>query len=669
MTSTTSPPQDSESLFTVELNPDNVERGSPNEFKVSIGSSNPSGEDLWITTIVCRIPVGKNPADLTQSMSSIAVNQSPLDFHAILPSILTPDRIYILKFATTNKVPYCLARRATLSFSFVLPVNPSANAPQVEIEVCGGRDADVNRQRTYNAMHTITTVDPKFSVRNFICEPSIILPGEPLTLSFEASGGSETDLNFLIQYPLSGSAQTLTPTRLLDATTFCASMNAEQSFKLSSQSRTIFSLYHVISRLGQEKNIQIPPAAEVTVVEPCISDFHVCDSGGNPVSAVTMGDSVRLRWILDLPLNTTFKPVYRLTIGSADPIELKASDLVCDDIADAPNQQGCTYALDTNFLPQGSLDWGTTPPQWSAVSLVLLATLRSDRVPSHPCEAKPASLTLGRTLSHFPGLKTATISQNSGAWTINKDIPIQPAPIGFLEHLSDTISLPMIWIPAGNFMMGISEDEPGHLRPQHSVQLQGFFMGQTPITQAQWRLVMEKNPSRFSDQPDSAQHPVENVNWQDAMEFCSRLGRCTGRKYTLPSEAQWEYACRAGTTTPFAYGATISPELANYNGATSYANGPTGEFRNQTTPVRTFPANPWGLQDMHGNVLEWCLDDWIDTGVYIPRDDREVGGGGSKLLRGGAWSGDPWFCRSAYRDHNQPFNANIIVGFRVVCLP
>ncbi len=252
----------------------------------------------------------------------------------------------------------------------------------------------------------------------------------------------------------------------------------------------------------------------------------------------------------------------------------------------------------------------------------------------------------------------------------------QPRQVqGFREPLAEAVALTMLWIPPGRFWMGSPPDEPERADdegPQHLVQLQGFFMGQTPITQAQWQALMGSNPSRFSDQPDSDQRPVENVSWHDAMEFCNRLSQRTGRHYTLPSEAQWEYACRAGSTTPFHFGATITPALANYNGTVSYADGPKGEDRNQTIAVGTLPANAWGLHDMHGNVWEWCLDRWHGSYEGAPTDGSAWVQGGDesrRLLRGGSWYGRPRGCRSAYRDHFRPVDADFNVGFRVVCLP
>ncbi len=262
----------------------------------------------------------------------------------------------------------------------------------------------------------------------------------------------------------------------------------------------------------------------------------------------------------------------------------------------------------------------------------------------------------------------------------------------FREPLGEGIGLEMVWIPPGRFWMGSPPEESEREEsegPQHLVQLQGFFLGRTPITQAQWRMVagwppeegerpwereLKPDPSRFKGD----QRPVEQVSWHDAMEFCRRLAQRTGRNYTLPSEAQWEYACRAGTTTPFHCGATISPQLANYNATSSYAGGPEGEYRGQTTVVATFPANAWGLCDMHGNVWEWCLDHWhssyaegdgeapTDGSAWIKKNAEENQG---RLLRGGSWGSGPGDCRSAYRFNYLPWLAFDDLGFRVCCLP
>jgi formylglycine-generating enzyme required for sulfatase activity len=269
---------------------------------------------------------------------------------------------------------------------------------------------------------------------------------------------------------------------------------------------------------------------------------------------------------------------------------------------------------------------------------------------------------------------------------------------GYREPLGaesdDTPSLTMLWMPPGRFWMGSPEDEPERRSkegPQHLVQLQGFFLAQTPITQAQWRQVadwkpnkgerawnqkLNPNPSHFKGD----QLPVESVNWEDAMEFCRRLSQRSGRRYTLPSEAQWEYACRAGTTTPFHWGATISRKLANYDGRTVYGDGvgEKGDYRQLTMDVASFPANPWGLHDMHGNVWEWCTDHWHGNYEGAPEDGRAWNDEDAKenknemnrrLLRGGSWDYFPAFCRSAFRGSNPPDYRNNGIGFRVCCLP
>ena len=300
------------------------------------------------------------------------------------------------------------------------------------------------------------------------------------------------------------------------------------------------------------------------------------------------------------------------------------------------------------------------------------------------------------------------------AWAFHEPLQRDARPPGATAEAADQLSLTLIEIPAGSFLMGSPPEEPERSDdegPQHEVKLASFFMSHTPITQAQWREVagwqplpaerwgqdLNPDPSHFQIREGQAwrrwhfemrwfeaeantdNRPVENVSWLDAMEFCSRLSQRTGRTYSLPSEAQWEYACRAGTTTPFHFGDTISPWLANYDGNYKFADGPKGEYRNQTTPVGMFPANAWGLQDMQGNVWEWCLDEWYESYEGAPSDGRAlvhaVEGEKSKesekprVRRGGSWYGSPRYCRSAYRNLNQPDNANSCVGFRVVCLP
>jgi formylglycine-generating enzyme required for sulfatase activity len=264
-------------------------------------------------------------------------------------------------------------------------------------------------------------------------------------------------------------------------------------------------------------------------------------------------------------------------------------------------------------------------------------------------------------------------------WRIDKrSLQVQ----GYRQRLADGVELTMVQIPAGSFLMGSPQDEGERWEsegPQHQVQLQGFFMGQTPITQAQWRVVagwqklqrdLNLDPSYFK----GTNRPVEQVNWEDAIEFCNRLSQRTGLHYSLPSEAQWEYACRAGTTTPFHFGETISPELANYDATDVYGDGPKGLYRRETTDVATFPANLWGLHDVHGNVWEWCLDQWHANYNGAPQDgnawlDLDANKDNDRLLRGGSWGFFPGNCRSAYRNHLRPGSVGSDVGLRVVCLP
>ena len=247
------------------------------------------------------------------------------------------------------------------------------------------------------------------------------------------------------------------------------------------------------------------------------------------------------------------------------------------------------------------------------------------------------------------------------------------------EQLAEGITLTLMLIPTGEFLMGAPESEPKSdrsERPQHRVKLESFLMGRYPVTQAQWRVVagypsIERSlkpwPSRF--QGDN--RPVEQVSWEEAVEFCQRLSAKTGRNYHLPSEAQWEYACRAETETPFHYGEIITIELANYDAEETYNSSPQGEYRGETTDVGNFPANRWGLSDMHGNVWEWCEDDWHDNYEKAPTDGRawleERATEGDKLRRGGSWYSGPEYCRSAYRNYFTHAYRNDNAGFRVCC--
>lgn len=235
-------------------------------------------------------------------------------------------------------------------------------------------------------------------------------------------------------------------------------------------------------------------------------------------------------------------------------------------------------------------------------------------------------------------------------------------------ELAPGVILDMVHIPAGKFTMGSPQDEFNNEGPLHEVTLEAFYMSKCPITQAQWQAVasipainweLNPNPSYFSNSCQSDRHPVENISWYDAMEFCDRLSVYTGQTYTLPSEAQWEYGCRADTTTPYYFGEEITPNLVNYHNLSTF-------------PVATFPSNNFGLYDMHGNVWEWCLDHWHDSYEGAPTNGAAwVSKGDCRfcILRGGSWNSASRDCRSAYRDYFNPNCSLSYIGFRVVSVP
>lgn len=276
--------------------------------------------------------------------------------------------------------------------------------------------------------------------------------------------------------------------------------------------------------------------------------------------------------------------------------------------------------------------------------------------------------------------EVATIEPKQTDWsgvelTINRS---RQQARSFKEDLGNGVQLEMVAIPEGTFLMGSPENEPERRKsesPQHEVTVKAFFMGRYPVTQAQWKAVaalpqinqeLDSNPSFFRD----SNLPVQTVSWYDAVEFCARLSQLTGKTYRLPSEAEWEYACRAGTTTPFHFGETIIPELANYNCNYVYDNDRKRNPRKRTTPVGSFGvANTFGLYDMHGNVWEWCADHWHDGYKDAPLDESiwlSSGESSDRLLRGGSWYSDLESCRSACRNHYDAGYSNNGIGFRVV---
>ena len=237
----------------------------------------------------------------------------------------------------------------------------------------------------------------------------------------------------------------------------------------------------------------------------------------------------------------------------------------------------------------------------------------------------------------------------------------------FTEDLGDGISLDMVVIPAGSFQMGSlpNRGNPDE-HPRHFVTIKAFMMGKFLITQGQWKAIMKKLP-RCRFKADDL--PVERVSWEDVQEFCQRLSKRTERYYHLPSETQWEYACRAGTYTPFSFGETLTTEIANYNGMHTFAKEPRSVYGHVTTPGGTFPPNPFGLYDMHGNLWEWCADNWLEDYSASPRDSSayQTQKDPFRVARGGSWHEPPGLCRSALRIRFNQSDAEEFIGFRVVC--
>jgi formylglycine-generating enzyme required for sulfatase activity len=294
--------------------------------------------------------------------------------------------------------------------------------------------------------------------------------------------------------------------------------------------------------------------------------------------------------------------------------------------------------------------------------------LQSKSIEYAKVELKVNAVETGDALGEF-SFETVTVNERG------KVIDRQSLTAKFFKE-PIAAGLEMVAIPSGRFMMGSPTTERERYEdegPQHEVMVSPFFMGKYPVTQAQWRAIA--NTPVEEQEIDSSEFkgddlPVENVLWEQAQEFCARLSRESGRSYRLPSEAEWEYACRAGTTTTFHFGETITGKFANYNSGIIYRKEVKVKRRGQTSPVGIFPANAFGLYDMHGNVWEWCQDNWHDNYNESPNDGSAwiFGDDSSEYtLRGGSWDNIPRNCRSAVRTDHYPEKRTNNLGFRVVC--
>jgi formylglycine-generating enzyme required for sulfatase activity len=301
---------------------------------------------------------------------------------------------------------------------------------------------------------------------------------------------------------------------------------------------------------------------------------------------------------------------------------------------------------------------------------------------------EPTQTTIFLSTFSFETVRVKVKKINSGLFGGTKlEIVKTPAQAQhFVEELGNGVKLDMVYVPGGQFMMGTDdrqfEEHLNHVkkdlslteaqidnyrktyagRPQHSVNIPALLMSKYPVSQSQYETIIGSNPSRFK----GSQRPVEMVSWDDAQAFCQKLANQTNKPYRLPSEAEWEYACRAGTNTPFYFGETISLDVVNYDCRWPYGQATKGFSRISTTDVGIFPANSFGLYDLHGNVWEWCQDNWHKNYQGAPTDGSpRLNETNYQVLRGGSWlfySGD---CRSDARRWGTPDHRAMVFGFRL----
>jgi uncharacterized protein (TIGR02996 family) len=256
--------------------------------------------------------------------------------------------------------------------------------------------------------------------------------------------------------------------------------------------------------------------------------------------------------------------------------------------------------------------------------------------------------------------------------------PLRPEERDGPHKVINSLGMEFVRIPAGTFLMGAPRDEENRYDdelPRHSVTLtRPYYLAAYQVTQGMFHHVMGTNPSRFNEERRGGpNHPVDFVTWIEAEEFCRRLGELPaelelGHQYRLPTEAEWEHACRSGTSTVFFPGDKLSSYEANFDGTYPYGGAVRGPYRSRTMPVGSYRPNAFGLYDTHGNVWEWCAD-WYDEFLYSEREEIDPQGpetGYRRVLRGGSWFNNGGSCRSAYRYFSEPETRDPHVGFRVV---
>jgi formylglycine-generating enzyme len=250
---------------------------------------------------------------------------------------------------------------------------------------------------------------------------------------------------------------------------------------------------------------------------------------------------------------------------------------------------------------------------------------------------------------------------------------------GFQTKLPGDVPLLFRYCPPGSFTMGSPASETGRSDDENQVQVrisQGFWMGQTEVTQAQWKALMGTSPAQQNASGDvnglGADHPMYFISWNDAQAFIQKLNNSqplpAGWQYALPTEAEWEYACRAGTESAFHFGDVLNGKQANMDGNYPYGTTTKGTFLGKTCPVASYPANAWGLHDMHGNVWEWCAD-WYAEKLVGGTNPPGASSGSRRVYRGGSWNGLGRDCRSAYRVRLAPGNRDSLLGFRLAAVP